>query len=144
MEILVKEKGLQFNLEVETEIPKVMADTDRILQVLNNLASNAVKFTDSGSITCKARQENGYIRFSVQDTGRGIPPGERSNFFDRFRQLGDVLTNRPRGTGLGLAISKEIVKQHGGSIGLESEPDKAARSTSPCLWHNDGAPYVRR
>lgn len=125
-EILAQEKSLDFNMAAQGPLPLVMADADRIIQVLVNLISNAVKFTAEGSITCAARQDGEFVRFSVTDTGPGIPQKELESIFDRFRQLGDVLTDRPQGSGLGLAISKEIVEHHGGRISLDSTPGQGS------------------
>ncbi len=123
---LVRLKGLAFERDVAGGLPAVRADRDRLLQVLINLLSNAVKFTEAGTITCGASLEPDGIRFRVTDTGIGIAPEDRETIFEKFRQLGDTLTGKPRGTGLGLAICRQIAEHHGGRIGVESEPDRGS------------------
>ena len=86
-----------------------------------NLISNAVKFTDAGTITCRATRRGGELVVSVVDTGMGITPSDQPKVFERFKQVGDTLTDKPKGTGLGLPICKEIVEHHGGRIWVESE-----------------------
>ena len=89
-------------------------DRDRLIQVVINLISNAVKFTDAGSVTCRARLRDDTVVVSVVDTGMGITPADQPKVFERFKQVGDTLTDKPKGTGLGLPICKEIVEHHGG------------------------------
>jgi signal transduction histidine kinase len=96
------------------------------MQVIINLVSNAVKFTDQGIITIKARMINREVVISVIDPGIGIDASDQALVFEKFRQVGDPLTGKPKGTGLGLAISKEIVEHHGGRIWFESEPGKGS------------------
>ena len=86
-----------------------------------NLISNAVKFTDAGTITCRATRRGGEIVVSVIDTGMGIAPSDQPKVFERFKQVGDTLTDKPKGTGLGLPICREIVEHHGGRIWVDSE-----------------------
>jgi DNA-binding response OmpR family regulator len=85
-----------------------------------NLISNAVKFTDAGTITCRAVRRDGEVVVSVTDTGVGIAPVDQPKVFERFKQVGDTLTDKPKGTGLGLPICKEIVEHHGGRVWVES------------------------
>jgi PAS domain S-box-containing protein len=103
--------------------PTVRADHDRIVQVLTNLVSNAIKFSPTGSVVRVAvTATNDRMRFAVENPGQGIPPADREKLFRRFQQL-DGADNRQRGgTGLGLAIAKAIVEQHHGRIGFDSEP----------------------
>lgn len=105
---------------VDDGLPVVEADRDRLLQVLINLISNAAKFTDEGEVVCTARRRDGEIMVSVADTGVGIAPNEFDKVFEKFKQVGDTLTDKPKGTGLGLPISKQIVEHHGGRIWVES------------------------
>ncbi|MFQ3680140.1 MAG: response regulator, partial [Pseudanabaenaceae cyanobacterium] len=86
-----------------------------------NLISNAVKFTQQGGVTCRAWAEGDRVVFSVQDTGVGIAPADCAKVFDKFKQVGDTLTDKPKGTGLGLSICKQIVEYHQGRIWVESE-----------------------
>ncbi len=119
-------KKLTLVQNVEPGLPAVTGDRDRLIQVVINLISNAVKFTDSGSITCAASLRNGEIVVSVTDSGIGIAPADQPGVFEKFKQVGDTLTDRPKGTGLGLPICKEIVEYHGGRIWVESEPGKGS------------------
>ncbi len=118
---LFAQKGLPLIREVADGLPEIVGDQDRLLQVLINLFSNAIKFTDAGSVTCRARRVDGVIEVSVIDTGMGIAEADQPKVFEQFKQVGDTLTEKPRGTGLGLPICKEIVEHHGGRIWVESE-----------------------
>ncbi|MCX7172958.1 MAG: cache domain-containing protein [Proteobacteria bacterium] len=127
-------KGLALSWQVEPNLPEISGDEIRLRQVLVNLISNAVKFTEIGQITLRAERQEGCIRFCVQDTGIGIAPENQGKVFDRFRQIGDTLTDKPQGTGLGLSICRQIVEHHGGKIWIESEPGKGSTFyfTIPC------------
>lgn len=107
---------------VVEEAPKVKGDRDRLIQVLTNLVSNAVKFSPAGAeVAVHARPEGlGRVRFSVVDQGPGISEEQRGKLFARFQQLDGSDTRSKGGTGLGLAISQAIVNQHGGGIEVES------------------------
>jgi DNA-binding response OmpR family regulator/anti-sigma regulatory factor (Ser/Thr protein kinase) len=118
---LFEHKGLKLVNEVDLGLPRITGDRDRLIQVVINLISNAVKFTDHGSVTCRAEQRDGALVVSVIDTGMGIAPADQPKVFERFKQVGDTLTDKPKGTGLGLPICKEIVEHHGGHIWVESE-----------------------
>jgi signal transduction histidine kinase/DNA-binding response OmpR family regulator len=124
---LFAQKGLAFVRDVAPGLPPVLGDADRLLQVLINLISNAVKFTDAGSVTCRARLEEDGIAVSVIDTGMGIATADQPKVFEKFKQVGDTLTDKPKGTGLGLPICREIVEHHGGRIWVESEPGEGSR-----------------
>jgi len=105
---------------IQGRLPEVIGDRDRLIQVLVNLVSNALKFTEQGSVTCRARAEDGYVVIDVADTGIGIPEADQHKVFEKFNQIGATLTNKPKGTGLGLAICKHIVESHGGRISYVS------------------------
>ncbi|MCY1018425.1 ATP-binding protein [Pyxidicoccus sp. MSG2] len=122
--------GVTLRSEVEGA-PRVRGDRDRLIQVLTNLVSNAVKFSPRGSpVVVRAWDvEGGRVRFSVVDQGPGIPPEQRSRLFGRFQQLDGSDTRSKGGTGLGLAISQAIVDQHGGRIEVESEEGKGSTFT---------------
>jgi signal transduction histidine kinase len=85
-----------------------------------------MKFTENGSITCRAKKINNDIVISVIDTGKGIHEGDHEKIFDKFKQSGTVIKGKQKGTGLGLSICKEIVKHHGGRIWVVSEPGKGS------------------
>src|SRR3546814_988109 len=90
-------KGLRFEVDAQPDLPAVLADHDRIVQVLINLISNAVKFTPQGSIRCEARRLGvDLVEFAVVDTGIGIARDERASVFEKFRQVGDTLTDKPK------------------------------------------------
>lgn len=98
-------------------------DIDRIKEVWHNLISNAVKFsTPYSSVQIRAFRESSEIVVEFEDHGRGIATEDQEIIFERFRQLGDLMCDKPSGTGLGLCIAKAIVEHHGGSISVESEP----------------------
>jgi signal transduction histidine kinase/ActR/RegA family two-component response regulator len=109
--------------ETETlSLPRIVADRDRIKQVLINLLGNAAKFTDKGWITLRARHfpERGYVELEVQDTGIGIPPERQRLLFQKFRQVDSSFTRPQGGSGLGLAISRTLLEMMGGRIRLWS------------------------
>ncbi|MBF0567073.1 MAG: hypothetical protein HQK89_17745, partial [Nitrospirae bacterium] len=120
-------KGLGVVKEVEEDLPLIWGDRDRLLQVMINLISNAVKFTDSGSIICQAKKCTQGLMVSVIDTGKGIDAHDHDKVFEKFRQIGDTLIDKPMGTGLGLPISKQIIQHHGGHIWVESSPGRGSK-----------------
>jgi signal transduction histidine kinase/CheY-like chemotaxis protein len=117
---LFEGKPVQLVQDVDLGLPPVTGDRDRLIQVVINLISNAVKFTQSGAVTVAAKSHGGEITVSVTDSGIGIAPADHERVFEKFKQVGDTLTDKPRGTGLGLPICKEIVEHHGGRIWVES------------------------
>jgi signal transduction histidine kinase len=123
---LFEKKGLMFLKGVDEHLPEVVGDRDKLIQVVINLLSNAVKFTERGSVTCTAHRVNGEILVSVIDTGSGISDVDRQTVFEKFKQAGDTLTDKPRGTGLGLPICSQIITHHGGRIWVESGPGKGS------------------
>ena len=120
---LAQAQGVSLTIgRMPPSLPPVQADPDRLIQVLVNLISNAVKFCDpaEGQVQVSAAVDVGFVTVSVIDNGPGVPPGERERIFERFQQgTGDGLTNKPKGTGLGLAICKEIITRFGGKIWVE-------------------------
>ena len=122
----LKAQNLTLTLKIPENLPRVLADAHRITQVLDNLMSNAIKYTTEGGITLSAVDKGDYIMISVKDTGSGIPAEEHDKIFDKFYQI-KVGTGYPsKGTGLGLAIVKSIIDSHRGKIWLESAPGKGA------------------
>ncbi|MBI4788718.1 MAG: PAS domain S-box protein [Chloroflexi bacterium] len=126
---LFDQKGLRLEKQIAADLPAVVGDRDRLVQVLINLISNAVKFTDQGAVICTASQRGSEISISVADTGIGISPADQAKMFHKFVQAGDTLTDKPRGTGLGLAICRQIVEQHGGRIWVASELGRGSTFT---------------
>lgn len=106
---------------------KAYVDEDRIVQVLVNLLSNAIKFSPSGGkVTISVSSEPGFLKFTVEDQGRGIPEQFRSLIFERFQQVQQSDSREKGGSGLGLAICKAIVEQHCGTIGCDSKPGEGS------------------
>jgi signal transduction histidine kinase len=121
--VQVAAKHLTFVDETENlNLPFVIADTARVKQVLLNILSNAVKFTDKGWITLRARQfpERGFVELEVQDTGLGIAPDKQALLFEKFRQIDSSFTRQQDGSGLGLSICRKLVEMMGGRIKLWS------------------------
>lgn len=123
---LFEAKKLELVRDIVPDLPTITGDQDRLIQVVINLISNAVKFTEAGSITCSARQEGAEVLVGVKDSGIGIALDDQPKVFEKFKQVGDTLTDKPKGTGLGLPICKEIVEYHGGRIWVESEPGRGS------------------
>lgn len=119
-EPLARAKGLILTLNVAESLPLGRGDERRLAQVLLNLAGNAVKFTESGTVEIAASARDGCFEVLVRDTGPGIAPEHQKRIFEEFQQIDESSTRLKGGTGLGLAISKRIVEMHGGSIGVES------------------------
>ena len=124
----VREKGIEFATLIDPRVPEQLhGDPGRLRQVLLNLATNAVKFTDSGSVVIRIAPEeetpnSHLLRFSVFDTGIGIAPEVQERIFESFSQADGAITRRFGGTGLGLAISRQLSTMMGGRIGMESRP----------------------
>jgi signal transduction histidine kinase/ligand-binding sensor domain-containing protein/CheY-like chemotaxis protein len=129
---LIRKKGKE-KVQLVLEKPEIQIDSEvltdpfRLKQILSNLLNNAVKFTDSGSITFGyAIQDEAFLKFFVKDTGIGIPRDKQEVIFHRFRQVEDAHTRNYDGTGLGLTISQKLTKLIGGEMWLESEEGKGA------------------
>jgi PAS domain S-box-containing protein len=124
---LAEKKGLEIVWNTPDIIGEVEGDVDRIAQVLSNLVTNAIKFTERGSITVNAYPfDKKNVRIDVMDTGTGIPEKEQKNIFMRFYQAPGKVVKK-EGSGLGLAIAKEIVELHGGQIWVESVVGKGSK-----------------
>ena len=127
---IATEKNLLLEYAVDRDVPEwLMGDQARLRQVLLNLLNNAVKFTEAGSISVNVRKETAsdgreMIRFSVADTGVGIPAEQQHRLFKKFSQADSSVSRRHGGTGLGLAICKRLVEMMDGEIGVVSEVDK--------------------
>jgi signal transduction histidine kinase len=118
----------------------VLADRDKIIQVLTNLLSNAAKFTPTGGhVWVRTLRDDGRAVVEVEDTGVGIPDEQLETIFERFRQVGDTLTAKPEGAGLGLPISREIVQYQGGSLTVRSTMGRGScfRMTLPLANSRD-------
>jgi two-component system sensor histidine kinase RpfC len=125
---LAASKNLQFSTEMDEDVPDWMTgDSGHLLQILLNLLNNALKFTERGSVRLQVhaagmRDERRLLRFSIRDTGIGIPAGERERIFRPFEQIDAGISRRYSGTGLGITIAKTLVELLEGSIGLEDNP----------------------
>jgi signal transduction histidine kinase len=119
-------KGLEVRNEIAPEVATVHADRARIRQIIVNLVSNAVKFTDEGAVVLTASAEAGWVTMSVVDSGIGISEEAQAFIFDEFRQADASTTRHYGGTGLGLAISKRLIALHGGTIWVESVPGRGS------------------
>lgn len=120
-----KIKDIEFRISIDNSLPKfVLGDKNRVAQILNNLLSNAWKFTSAGSISVDCRriiEDSGeFIRFEVKDTGIGIPQDKINFVFDNFFQIDSTLKKKYRGAGLGLAICRNLVDMMGGKISVRS------------------------
>jgi PAS domain S-box-containing protein len=122
---MARSRGVK--LEALSAAGRVQGDEERLVQVLVNLLSNAVKFSpDGGRVTIESAPGDGAVEFRVSDQGRGIPESFREIIFNRFQQVEASDSRQKGGSGLGLAICKAIVEQHGGSIGVESQPGRGS------------------
>jgi signal transduction histidine kinase/DNA-binding response OmpR family regulator len=157
-EPLARQKQLEFTLTVEPDVPMAIhTDRQRLEQILKNLLSNAVKFTDAGrvSLTVSANAD-GWVQFTVRDSGIGIAPDQQDRIFDAFHQADGSTARKYGGTGLGLSISRDLTSLLGGTLTLASTPGEgstftlslprngavAATPPAPQLVH--AAPPVRR
>ncbi|MGO4369749.1 cell wall metabolism sensor histidine kinase WalK [Paenibacillus sp. MCAF20] len=128
----LRQKSIKATVRVDSGLQDAWLDRDQIDQVLDNLISNAIKYTlDGGKIelTARKQQSSGTIAISVKDTGIGIPKKDLSRIFDRFYRVDKARSRNMGGTGLGLSIAREIVKAHGGSIALDSELNEGTTVT---------------
>jgi two-component system, NtrC family, sensor histidine kinase KinB len=119
------DQGVTLNVEVPGDLPEVWADPTRIYYVFGNLLSNALKYTPAGGkVTVSAKAETNEVRFSIADTGRGIPGQYLPRIFEQFFRVPDQ--EKESGAGLGLSIVKEIIEAHGGTVGAESQEGKGS------------------
>ncbi|MFN7086027.1 MAG: ATP-binding protein [Burkholderiales bacterium] len=121
---LFAEQNVALEIHVPQQLPPIVADRDRLVQVMLNLLSNAAKFCrrEGGRVSVGLARENGALRVDVADNGIGISAADQEIIFDKFRQAGDTLTQKPQGSGLGLAISREIINHFGGRLWVTSAP----------------------
>ena len=125
-----KSKGIELHLSIAQDAPaRVIGDPGRLRQILLNLIGNAVKFTDTGSVSVNVARDpmdSPGLRFTITDTGIGISPEALPDIFKKFTQADSSSRRRHGGTGLGLAISKQLAEKMGGHIGVRSEPGKGS------------------
>ena len=119
---LLKERNIRLETSLPERVPPIVADRDRLMQVMLNLLSNAVKFCERADarIEVALAHRDGQLRVDVTDNGAGIGEADQELIFEKFRQVGDTLTQKPRGSGLGLAISRQIIDHFGGRLWVRS------------------------
>lgn len=124
---LVAKKGLSFAVECPANLPKIIADRDKLTHILRNLIGNAIKFTPAGgridvTVTlAEYKDKMPHIAVAVKDTGIGIDPTDQGHIFDKFRQVDSAGSREYAGSGLGLALVRNLVEMHGGRVWVESE-----------------------
>ncbi len=128
MSVLAEKKGLSFHVSLDPDLPdELYGDFNRLQQIIINLGGNAVKFTEKGEIGVRMKRPSpAQWSIEVSDSGVGIPPADRENIFEPFRQVNNSITRENRGSGLGLAITYQLVELMGGQIRLESEVGKGS------------------
>jgi len=126
---LLRDKEIELENKIPESFPPVFGDERRIQQILNNLIDNAIKFTDSGTITVTAFKMQNQGFFAVEDTGRGIPDEKLDIIFESFGQVNPKIDSQMGGKGLGLPITKYLVELHGGEISVNSTPGKGSTFT---------------
>ena len=119
---LAQDKGIAVKSDIAAAPESIVSDRDRLKQILLNLLSNGIKFTEEGEVSLSASVQGELIVFRVRDSGPGIPFDEQGNVFEAFHQIRTSAGHKPAGTGLGLSISRELATLLGGEISLESEP----------------------
>ena len=143
-------KGIRFNMELSGSPIVLLGDEDKIIQIFNNLVSNAIRYTPfGGSVVIRVKEKENVIECCVEDTGIGISRKDIPKLFSKFEQFGRVVDSEYKGTGLGLAIAKGLVEKHGGKIWVESELDKGTtfyftlkRTVAPKILICDDEPEV--
>ncbi len=126
------EAGLDVNLEVGENLPKLRANARMMRQIMLNVLSNAIKFTPSGgSIAVSLQRENdtGDLVLNIRDSGIGIAPADIERVLQPFEQVASAQTNGYRGTGLGLPMAKSLIELHGGTFSIESKVDSGTTAT---------------
>jgi signal transduction histidine kinase len=124
-QVEARDRGVHLANTVPDDVPEVLGDAKRLQHVLSNLLSNALRFTGpGGEVSVSAEAETEMVRFSVTDTGAGISADDVNRVFEPFYRAPGQ--GKPTGIGLGLAIVKEIIKTHGGSVGVDSTPGKGS------------------
>jgi len=143
VEAFAASREISIQVIVPGGLPPISADRDRALQILTNLLSNGIKFSDPGQhIELTALASGGAICFAVRDYGRGIAPEDHQLIFEKFHQLDSSLTRNVGGTGLGLPICKALVEEHGGSIWIESTLGNGATLSFTLPLASNASPVV--
>jgi len=124
---LVAGKSIELKNAIPEDLVAVAGDENRLQQIMYNLVGNAIKFTESGSVTVSAIARDGMVEVTIADTGIGIPPDKFDTIFKSFEQVDASVSREYGGTGLGLSITKQLVELHGGKIRVESELEQGSR-----------------
>jgi Na+/proline symporter/signal transduction histidine kinase len=126
---IYKERRITLEMKVPEHLPLIMADRDRITQVMLNLLSNAANFCDKtdSRVSVALIEESAALRVEIADNGVGISPADQTMIFEKFRQVSDTPSGKPRGSGLGLAISREIIHHFGGRLWVTSAPGQGSK-----------------
>ncbi|MFQ5867910.1 MAG: sensor histidine kinase, partial [bacterium] len=128
--LYAKSKGIKLEISFDSKLSRVLADPDRVTQVITNFIDNAIKFSHrNGEVFIEAKEGKDIIEVSVADSGIGISPENFNRIFNKFQRVEKGVSSKLRGTGLGLPISKEIIRLHGGEIWVESEVGKGSKFT---------------
>jgi signal transduction histidine kinase len=135
---MFRERGAKLTLTMPEHVPTLMADSDRLMQVLLNLLSNAAKFVpdEGGRVEVRLTADAHGVKVEVHDNGCGVPDEQQASIFEKFRQGGDA-AHRPQGTGLGLPISRQIVEHFGGRLWLRSGLGQGACFAFELPWSHD-------
>jgi signal transduction histidine kinase len=128
------DRGIVLNLELESSLPPVQADDEKLGWVLSQLLDNAIKFTPTGGVvTLRVLRNENMVMLNICDTGIGIAPEKIKEIFEPFHQLDGSATRRYGGTGLGLALVRQIVEAHGSLVSVVSTPDQGTTFSFPLL-----------
>ncbi|WP_141698846.1 ATP-binding protein, partial [Candidatus Marithrix sp. Canyon 246] len=119
---MLAKKSIKLINKIDLDLPPVLADENRLQQILYNLIGNAIKFTEKGSVEISAQRQNDDIKISISDTGIGIAANKQGRIFESFEQADGGIARKYAGTGLGLAVTKQLIELHGGKIWCESTP----------------------
>lgn len=142
MKRLIGDKPVQISINIDPKLERIVCDKRRIRQVILNLMSNSVKFTDNGFIRLSVQQNSDDILVLVEDSGCGIPLTQQEYIFEPFTQT-ESGAKKPNSTGLGLPISKYLIEEHGGRMWLESYPDSGTKFHFSIPRHIQPRPTVR-
>jgi signal transduction histidine kinase len=144
--LAAEQKNLSLRKQVSPEVGEAVGDQRRVEQILLNLVSNAIKFTDTGEVRVTSERRNGTVVIRVSDTGCGIKPDDMDKLFRPFQQLDSGIARKRGGTGLGLAICKRLVDRMGGDISVESTSSEGStfRFTLPVRPTADTVPEPAR
>ncbi|MEA3311106.1 MAG: response regulator [candidate division WOR-3 bacterium] len=127
--VIVERKGIEVHVDIPPDLPPMLTDRRKLTQIIDNLLSNSVKFTNQGRVELAAKRKEGMLEVTVTDTGIGIEPQELPYIFDPFHQVDASTTRRYEGTGLGLALVKKLLQIQKGTIEVQSSPAQGSSFT---------------